>query len=214
MLRGWRDGSAVKSTDSSCRGPEFNSQQPQGGSQPFMIGSDVLFWCVWRQLQCTHMNKRSKIFKKCTCYKDYILDGVIFGTLDFVATGLQTAIDIASWWKTWVPGLGLDSNRTLTQGKTSLPSRNISPRAKLTRPRAADKGWWKTSGKSGRAQYSLWHLSTEVLECWGYRQAGFCVQLSCGFQRFKLRSPRLCDKTTRWGMSSVVSFLILTQAPR
>jgi hypothetical protein len=25
---GWRDGSAVKSTDCSCRGPEFNSQQP------------------------------------------------------------------------------------------------------------------------------------------------------------------------------------------
>jgi hypothetical protein len=25
-LRGWRDGSAVKSTDCSYRGPEFNSQ--------------------------------------------------------------------------------------------------------------------------------------------------------------------------------------------
>ena len=31
---GWRDGSAVKSTDCSSRGPEFNSQQPHGGSQP------------------------------------------------------------------------------------------------------------------------------------------------------------------------------------
>jgi hypothetical protein len=29
-----RDGSAVKSTDCSSRGPEFNSQQPHGGSQP------------------------------------------------------------------------------------------------------------------------------------------------------------------------------------
>jgi hypothetical protein len=32
-FRGWRDGSAVKSTDCSSRGPEFNSQQPHGGSQ-------------------------------------------------------------------------------------------------------------------------------------------------------------------------------------
>ena len=29
-----RDGSVVKSTDCSSRGPEFNSQQPHGGSQP------------------------------------------------------------------------------------------------------------------------------------------------------------------------------------
>jgi hypothetical protein len=35
---GWRDGSAVKSTDCSSRGPEFNSQQPHGGSQPSMMG--------------------------------------------------------------------------------------------------------------------------------------------------------------------------------
>jgi hypothetical protein len=27
------------------RGPEFNSQQPHGGSQSVM-GSDTLFWCV------------------------------------------------------------------------------------------------------------------------------------------------------------------------
>jgi hypothetical protein len=32
-LRAWRDGAAVKSTDCSSRGPEFNSQQPHGGSQ-------------------------------------------------------------------------------------------------------------------------------------------------------------------------------------
>jgi len=43
---GWRDGSAVKSTDCSSRGPEFNSQQPHGGSQPSLMGSDALFWCV------------------------------------------------------------------------------------------------------------------------------------------------------------------------
>jgi len=29
---GWRDGSVVKSTDCSSRGPEFKSQQPHGGS--------------------------------------------------------------------------------------------------------------------------------------------------------------------------------------
>ncbi|XP_052011789.1 ubiquitin-conjugating enzyme E2 J2-like isoform X2 [Apodemus sylvaticus] len=35
---GWRNGSAVKSTDCSSRGPEFNSQQPHCGSQPSVIG--------------------------------------------------------------------------------------------------------------------------------------------------------------------------------
>jgi hypothetical protein len=30
----------------SSRGPEFNSQQPHGGSQPSVMGSDALFWCV------------------------------------------------------------------------------------------------------------------------------------------------------------------------
>jgi hypothetical protein len=46
MLRigGWRDGSAVKSTGGSSRGPEFNSQHPHGGSQPSVMGSDALFW--------------------------------------------------------------------------------------------------------------------------------------------------------------------------
>ena len=40
---GWRDGSEVKSTDCSSRGPEFNSQQPHGVSQPSVMGSDALF---------------------------------------------------------------------------------------------------------------------------------------------------------------------------
>jgi hypothetical protein len=40
------DGLEVKSTDCPTRGPEFNSQQPHGGSQPSVIGSDALFWCV------------------------------------------------------------------------------------------------------------------------------------------------------------------------
>jgi hypothetical protein len=43
---GWRDGSAIKSTDCSSKGPEFKSQQPHGGSQPSVMRSDVLFWCV------------------------------------------------------------------------------------------------------------------------------------------------------------------------
>jgi hypothetical protein len=41
--RGWRDGSVVKSTVCSFGGPEFNSQQPHGGSQPSLMVSDVLF---------------------------------------------------------------------------------------------------------------------------------------------------------------------------
>jgi hypothetical protein len=51
--QGWRDGSAVKSTDCSSEGPEFKSQQPHGGSQPPVMRT--LLWCVWRQLQCTYM---------------------------------------------------------------------------------------------------------------------------------------------------------------
>jgi len=34
----------VKIAGSSSRGPEFNFQQPQGGSQPSVMGSDALFW--------------------------------------------------------------------------------------------------------------------------------------------------------------------------
>ena len=54
--RGWRNGSAVKNTDCPSRGPELNSQQPQGGWQPSILGSDVLYWCVWRQWQCALNN--------------------------------------------------------------------------------------------------------------------------------------------------------------
>ena len=38
--KGWRDGSAVKGTDCSSRGPEFNFQQPHSGSQPSAVESD------------------------------------------------------------------------------------------------------------------------------------------------------------------------------
>jgi hypothetical protein len=50
-----RDGSVFKRTDCSSRGPEFNSQQPHGGSQPSVMGSDVLFWCVWREQWWIHI---------------------------------------------------------------------------------------------------------------------------------------------------------------
>ena len=42
-LGGCRDGSAVKNTDCCSRGPGFSSQQPRGGSQPSVMGSDALF---------------------------------------------------------------------------------------------------------------------------------------------------------------------------
>jgi hypothetical protein len=42
----WRDGSMVKSTDCSPEVPEFKSQQPHGGSQPAVMRSEALFWCI------------------------------------------------------------------------------------------------------------------------------------------------------------------------
>jgi hypothetical protein len=36
----------VKAPDCSSKGPEFKSQQPHGGSQPSIMRSDALFWCV------------------------------------------------------------------------------------------------------------------------------------------------------------------------
>jgi hypothetical protein len=49
---GWRDGSVVKSTDRSSRDPEFNSQQPHGSSQLYVMGPDafylfILFLLFW-----------------------------------------------------------------------------------------------------------------------------------------------------------------------
>jgi hypothetical protein len=44
--KGWRDGSVIKSTDYSSRGPEFNYQQPHGGLQTSVMGSDAIFLCV------------------------------------------------------------------------------------------------------------------------------------------------------------------------
>jgi hypothetical protein len=36
----------VRAPDCSSKGPEFKSQQPHGGSQPSLMRSDSLFWCV------------------------------------------------------------------------------------------------------------------------------------------------------------------------
>ena len=60
---GWRGSSVVKSTDCSFRGPEFNSQQPHGGSQPSIMGSDD-FFCVQ---QCIHIHK---VNKRSECVQD------------------------------------------------------------------------------------------------------------------------------------------------
>jgi hypothetical protein len=44
----------LKSTDCSFRGPEFNSQQLQGGSEPSVM---ALFRYVQREQQCNHIHK-------------------------------------------------------------------------------------------------------------------------------------------------------------
>ncbi|EDM01797.1 rCG30256 [Rattus norvegicus] len=43
-VSGWIDGSVVKSTDCSSRGPEFKSQQPRGVSQPSVIRCPILVY--------------------------------------------------------------------------------------------------------------------------------------------------------------------------
>jgi protein phosphatase 1A len=35
-----------RDSKSASKGPEFKSQQPHGGSQPLVMRSDTLFWCV------------------------------------------------------------------------------------------------------------------------------------------------------------------------
>jgi len=53
-LMGVENGSAVKSTGSSPRGHEFNSQQPHGGSQPSIMRSDALYWPGGIYMQAEH----------------------------------------------------------------------------------------------------------------------------------------------------------------
>ena len=68
VAKSLRNGSVFKSTVCYSRGPEFNSQQPHGGSQPCVMRSDALFWCVWRQQQCTHIHKINNSLKKNIVY--------------------------------------------------------------------------------------------------------------------------------------------------
>ena len=42
LLGAWRDGPGLDSTVSSSRGPGFNSEQPHGGSQPFIMRCPLL----------------------------------------------------------------------------------------------------------------------------------------------------------------------------
>jgi hypothetical protein len=81
-LGGWRDGSGVKSTACSFRGPEFNSQQPHGGSQPSVMGSNALFWPPGRMpgkifkkmkksLKKRKRKRKKKVFKKIFFKKKY-----------------------------------------------------------------------------------------------------------------------------------------------
>jgi hypothetical protein len=54
-IRGWRDGSAVKSTDCSSEGAEFKSQQLHGGSRPPIMRYDALFWCMKTAIVYLHI---------------------------------------------------------------------------------------------------------------------------------------------------------------
>jgi hypothetical protein len=51
-----------ESTDCSSRGPEFSSQHPHGGSQPSIMASDALFWCIW--IATVYSYKINKSLKK------------------------------------------------------------------------------------------------------------------------------------------------------
>jgi hypothetical protein len=46
----------LRALSNVLRGSEFNSRQAHIDSQPSVIWSDAFFWCVWRQLQCTHIH--------------------------------------------------------------------------------------------------------------------------------------------------------------
>jgi type VI protein secretion system component VasK len=58
----YRHGSAVKS--SSFQGSWVQIPAITRWLKPSVMRSDVLFWCVWRQLQCTHINKINKSLKE------------------------------------------------------------------------------------------------------------------------------------------------------
>ena len=61
-LKGWRDSSAVKSTDCSSRGPGFNSQHPHGSKQLSVTPRSHTLTHTCRQN--TNANKMKIFFKK------------------------------------------------------------------------------------------------------------------------------------------------------
>jgi len=57
--------SAVKSTDCSSRGPEFNSQQPHGGSPPSVMGFDApLLVCLKTTTEYSYIKNKYIILLK------------------------------------------------------------------------------------------------------------------------------------------------------
>jgi hypothetical protein len=58
----WKDGLAVKSMVCPSRGPEFNSQQLCGGSQPSIVKSRALFWHEGIHADTHTLNKKLKLF--------------------------------------------------------------------------------------------------------------------------------------------------------
>jgi hypothetical protein len=46
FLRAGEMAQWLRAPDCSSEGPKFKSQQPRGGSQPPLMRSDALFWCV------------------------------------------------------------------------------------------------------------------------------------------------------------------------
>ena len=46
------------------RSPEFNFQQPHGGSQPSIMRSDALFWCAGKHADRTLYTKERKEGRK------------------------------------------------------------------------------------------------------------------------------------------------------
>jgi hypothetical protein len=106
------------STNCSSRGPEFSSQQLHGSSQPFVMGSSALYWCVWRQLQCTHINNINKSLitwdlgpnsRFCACKVSSLLTELSPQPVETESLGSSK---MAQWIKkdalcqTWQPDLG------------------------------------------------------------------------------------------------------------
>ena len=56
----WRDGSVVKSTGCSSRGPEFKSQQPHGGLWLSMKGSSGMTPTLKKKKGKQQINKLKK----------------------------------------------------------------------------------------------------------------------------------------------------------